>query len=187
MVAQADAAVRRERENVRAEGAPVGWDAMERIWESGKHLQGYCLRVNATDAGYCRGYRGPSQTPPDPQAARQRWMHRTPWHQARCKACGKYGHEEARCKFLVMFLWCGKYMMNKTEEKVNLVFEHWCKRNKKHPSYDKIKATVRNRGISSRKITAQMIWEHFSPMLKDEYTTVPVGVAQAWDNDPDEE
>ena len=32
-----------------------------------------------------------------------------------------------------------------------------------------------------------MDWEYFAPMTKVEYTTVPVYVAQAWDDDSDEE
>ena len=84
-------------------------------------------------------------------------------------------------------MWYRKYIMDKTEDKVNSVFGYWCEHNKKHPSYDKIKTTVRNRGISIQKISAQIDWEHFAPMTKDEYTTVPVGVAQAWNDDSDEE
>jgi hypothetical protein len=78
-------------------------------------------------------------------------------------------------------------MMDKTKEEVNLVFEHWCDCNKKHPSYNKINTTVRNRGISIQKIAAEMDWDYFAPMTKDEYNIVPVEVAQAWDGNYDEE
>ena len=57
-------------------------------------------------------------------------------------------------------------MMDKREDEFNSVFEHWCERNKKHPSYEEIKTTVRDRGISIRKIAA---------------------LDQDWDDDSDEE
>ena len=78
-------------------------------------------------------------------------------------------------------------MMDKTEDEVNSVFEHWCERNKKHPLYEETKTTVRDRGISIQKIAAQMDWEHFAPMTKDKYIAVPVNVALDWDDDSDEE
>ena len=48
--------------------------------------------------------------------------------------CGKYGHKEAKCELLAMFLWCRKYMMDMPEDEVNSVFKYWYERNKKHPS-----------------------------------------------------
>ena len=61
-------------------------------------------------------------------------MGRIQQHQARCKVCGKYGHKEAKCELLAMFLWCRKYMMDMPEDEVNSVFKYWYERNKKHPS-----------------------------------------------------
>ena len=59
-VALEDAEACGERERARAEDASVGWDTMERTWDMEERLQGYCLRVNATDADYGRTFRGPS-------------------------------------------------------------------------------------------------------------------------------
>ena len=54
-VAQADTAARREQENAQTEDASVGWDAMERTWDTEEHLQGYCPRVNVTNTDYGHG------------------------------------------------------------------------------------------------------------------------------------
>ena len=160
-----------------------GWDANE-----GEHLQGYGLKINSVGYdGYAgRGdARGPNQMPPDPRATRQRrQQRRPPRHQARCRACGKYGHEEARCEFLAMFLWCRRYMKGKSEEEVASVFDHWTERNQKDPTYARIREGTRERGISIRRIEMEMDWGYFAPLTRDECMQVSSPDAQddkAWD------
>ena len=115
----------------RDEDELVGWDAEDRDLKVDDHLQGYGGKIHSAGFGHQRGTRGPPPLPPDPRIAchRRQQQRRPPCFQARCKSCGKYGHKEARYEYLVMLLWCRKYMMDKLEEGVVSVFAHWNKHN----------------------------------------------------------
>ena len=86
-----------------------------------------------------------------------------------------------------MFLWCRKYMMDKSEEEVTSVFTHWTERNQQHPTYNHIKSGVRDRGISVRRIAAEMDWGHFTPLTRDECVQVPARGDEAWEAESDRE
>ena len=78
-------------------------------------------------------------------------------------------------------------MMDKSEEEVTSVFTHWTERNQQHPTYDHIKSGVRDRGISVRRIAAEMDWRHFTPFTRDECVQVPVRGDEAWEAESDRE
>ena len=63
----------------------------------------------------------------------------------------------------------------------------WTERNQQHPTYDHIKSGVRDQGISSRCITAEMDWGHFTPLTKDESLKVPAQTDEAWNTKSDRE
>ena len=77
-------------------------------------------------------------------------------------------------------------MLDTTEDEVPSVFKHWCEQNKKHPSYEEIKTTVRDRGISIHTIYAQMDWDHSVPMTLDEHIVIPASAATDWDDGSDD-
>ena len=101
------------------------------------HLQGFDPVVRMTNVEQRRGPRHP----PDPGATRER-IRRAPRYQHRCKACGKFGHEELRCEFLAMFLYCTKWMATRTEDDVKSVYEYWVSRNQIDVTYNDIKQKV---------------------------------------------
>jgi hypothetical protein len=67
------------------------------------------------------------------------------------------------------------------------VFAHWTKRNQQHPTYDDIKSGVRDRGISIRRIVAEIDWGHFTPLTREECMQVPVRSEEVWDAKSDRE
>ena len=108
----------RESRSARLEDASDGQEGL-------LHLQGFGPVVRMTNVEQRRGPRHP----PDPEATRERRRQQAPRYQHRCKACGKSGHEESRCEFLAMFLYCTKWMATRTEDDVKAVYEHWASRN----------------------------------------------------------
>ena len=78
-------------------------------------------------------------------------------------------------------------MMDKSEEEVVSVFAHWSDRNQQHPSYEHIKAGVRDRGISVRRIAAEMDWGRFAPLTRNECLQMPARAEGAWEAESDEE
>ena len=127
------------------------------------HLQGFDPVVRMTNVEQRRGPRHP----PDPGATREH-RRRAPRYQHRCKACGKFGHEESRCEFLAMFLYCTKWMATRTEDDVKSVYKHWASRNQIDVSYNDVKQQVRDRGMTLYYMVEDMDWECFSPLTMEE-------------------
>ena len=115
---------------------------------------------------------GPRGQPPNPQAARMCRRRQPLRHRALCGACGRFGHEETRCEFLAMCLYCKKYMVDKTKQEVKLVFDHWSQMNRDYdqdpPAYDDIQRNVSERGVSIRRLSRSMDWSLFEPLTQDE-------------------
>ena len=119
----------------RAKDESVGWDAEDRDLDMADHLQDYGVKINVAGFNQHRGAREPQPLPPDPRAARHwRQQRHPPCYQARYKACRKYGHKEAWCEYLSMYLWCCRYMTDRLEEEVMSVSTHWTERNQQHPT-----------------------------------------------------
>ena len=128
------------------------------------HLQGFDPVVRMTNVEQRRGPRHP----PDPGATRERRRRRAPRYQHRCKACGKFGHEESRCEFLAMYLYCTKWMSTRTEDDVKSVYEHWASRNQVDVAYDDVRQKVRDRGMAVNRMVEEMDWECFAPLTMEE-------------------
>ena len=73
-----------------------------------------------------------------------------------------------------MSLWCHGYMLDKSEEEVVSMFAHWTNRNQQHPTYHHIKSGVRDCGISTRHISAEMDLGHVVLLTRDECIQVSV-------------
>ena len=78
-------------------------------------------------------------------------------------------------------------MMDKSEGEIQSVFDHWCERNQEHPAYEHIKAGVRDRGISVKRIASKMDWGHFAPLSREECFMAPTQENEAWDEASDKE
>ena len=127
------------------------------------HLQGFDPVIRMANVEQRQGPRHP----PDPVATRER-RRRAPRYKHRCKACGKFGHEESRCEFLAMFLYCTKWMATRTEDDVKSVYEHWASRNQIDAPYNEIKQKVQDRGMTMNRMVEEMDWEHFAPLTMEE-------------------
>lgn len=132
--------------------------------ETQSHLQGFDPVVKIANM---ERQRGPGN-PPDPRAARERRRRRPPRYKFRCKACGKFGHEEARCEFLAMYIYCKRYMKDRPESEIQSVFDHWMRRNEEDVSYGQMKNKIADREMSVKRMAAEVDWAYFTPLSMDE-------------------
>jgi len=140
------------------------WRQEEENMGGSLHLQGYNPVIRMTNA---ERQRGPGNVP-DPRAAKERRRRRPPRYRGKCKACGKFGHEEARCEFLAMFLYCKKYMEGRSEQDSQSVCEHWLRRNEEDVPFEEAKRRVDEKEMSVNRMALEMDWAHFAPLTLEE-------------------
>ena len=147
------------------------------------HLWGYDPVVQMTNVEQRRGPRHP----PDPGATQERRRQRAPWHQHRCKECGKFGHKELRCEFLAIFVYCTKWMATRTKDDVKSVYEHWASRNQVDVSYTDGTQKVRDIGLTVNRMVEEMDWECFAPLTVEESFTRNVPALTTLQDSSDDE
>ena len=135
------------------------------------HLQGYDPVIKITNT---ERQRGPG-TVPDPKAAKERRRRRPSRYRGKFKACGKFGHEETRCQFLAMFLYCKKYMEGRSEHDIQSVFEHSFRRNEEDVPFEEVKRRVGENGMTVNRMALEMDWAHFAPLTFEETYMVADG------------
>lgn len=154
----------------------------EETFDSQTHLQGFDPVVKIANM---ERQRGPGN-PPDPRAARERRRRRPPRYKFKCKACGKFGHEEARCEFLAMYIYCKRYMKDRAESEIQSVFDHWMRRNEEDVSYGEMKGKIADREMSVKRMAAEVDWAYFTPLSMDECFEWEDNDSESSDDEDDE-
>jgi hypothetical protein len=150
--------------------------------DSVTHLQGFDPVVKIANM---ERQHAPSN-PPDPRATREQRRRRPPRYKNRCKACGKFGHEETRCEFLALYLSCRWFMKDRTEMEIQSVFDHWNERNQDDVTYVGMRRKLDDRGMSVRRMTSEMDWAFFVPLSREECFELDEGTDTSDSNNGDE-
>ena len=104
----------------------------------------------------------------DLKATRECRRRRPPQYRGKCKVCEKFGHEEARCEFLTMFLYCKKYTEGRSEGDIQSVFKHWLRHNEKDVPFEEVKRQVDENGLFVNRIALEKDCVYSVPLTFEE-------------------
>ena len=101
--------------------------------------------------------------PPD-MTARGSNARNTQRPKRRCKACGRWGHEEWQCELLAIKLCLDAYLKRHPDKDFKEVLQHWAERNKEfHGLRDRRSARpTRGRVSSAQAGTVEELWDELN-------------------------
>ena len=69
---------------------------------------------------------------------------------------------------MAMYIYCKRYMKDRTESEIQSVFDHWMRRNEEDVSYGEMKGKIADREMSVKRMSAEVDWAYFTPLSMDE-------------------